>query len=119
MMAACASERSVQLPLIQSGKLNQNTYIELQRPLVRRMIQLVRKPNAVVRLHRDRSLAKVVQRRTTEECAGRADTSRVFQIAGGQGRYDETRTLKSSATEDRGSLSKFRIPIAPLSMLDH
>src|SRR5690606_4866149 len=81
---------------------------ELQRPPTGRMPQRALVPDAAARPHRDRNLAPGVQRGTTEEDLGRSDAGRLCRTVGGQSRYDETRTLKSPATESGGTSSQLR-----------
>lgn len=79
---------------------------ELQRPPARRMLQRALVPDPAARLHRDRDLATGIQRGATEEDFGRPDPDRQCPTASGQSRYDETRVLKSPATESGGTSSK-------------
>jgi len=78
-MVTWAQERSVQLRLIEPGKPNQNAYIESFNGRLRDecLRALVSQPAA--RTCRDRTLTAGIQRGTTEEGTGRADTRRLCE----------------------------------------
>jgi putative transposase len=99
-MLTWAYERGVALRLIEPGKPNQNAYIESfnGRP-TRRMLERTLVHQFGPRPRRDRSVATRIQRGTTEESTRRADARCLCCTTGCESGYDDTRTLKPTATQ--------------------